>query len=359
MKNEWQIFFLKDVYLVLNLIGMKLQKNYSLKSMNTFRLDCKAKRFVQLDHLNDLRKLISAGELQNSEILILGGGSNILLTKDFEGLVLHPQFIGVEVLEEDDSLVKIRIGAGESWEDFVEYTVNKAWYGIENLALIPGLMGAAPMQNIGAYGVELKDVFDSLRAVDLESGELIEFTKENCEFGYRTSVFKTRLKGKYLIYDVCLVLRKEAKLNIQYKALKNQLEKNPECEINQKTVFNAVLDIRNSKLPDPDKIGNAGSFFKNPVVSEMQFVGLKIEFSDIVGYPQENGDVKLAAGWLIDQAGLKGFRKGNVGTHEKQALVLVNYGEASGQEIYNFSEQIQQTVKNIFGVNIEREVNVV
>lgn len=344
---------------MLNLIGMKLKKNYSLKSMNTFHLDCKAKRFVQLDHLNDLRELISAGELHKSEILILGGGSNILLTKDFDGLVLHPQFMGVEVLEENDTLVKTRVGAGESWEDFVEYTVSKAWHGIENLALIPGLLGAAPMQNIGAYGVELKDVFDSLRAINLETGELLEFSKEQCEFAYRTSVFKTHLKGKYLIYDVCLNLKKEENLNIYYQALKSYLDKVPECEINQKTVFKAVIDIRESKLPDPEKIGNAGSFFKNPVVSEMQFIGLKIEFPDIVGYPQSNGEVKLAAGWLIDQAGLKGFRKGDAGVHEKQALVLVNYGEASGQEIYDLSKQIKQTVKNNFGVNIEREVNIV
>lgn len=342
-----------------NLFRMKLQKNHSLKSMNTFHVDCVANRFAQLDNLEDLRTLISSGELKKSEILILGGGSNILLTKDFEGLVLHPQFMGVDVIEDNEDYVKVRIGAGEIWENFVEYTVSKSWCGIENLALIPGLLGAAPMQNIGAYGVELKDVFDHLRAVNLESGELIEFSKEQCEFAYRTSVFKTYLKGKFMIYDVCLNLKKQAKLNTHYQALKDYFEKRSECEINQEAVFKAVLDIRNSKLPDPEKIGNAGSFFKNPVVSEIQFIGLKIEFPDIVGYPQNNEEVKLAAGWLIDKAGLKAYRKGDVGVHEKQALVLVNYGNASGQDVYDVSEKVRQTVKNIFGVNIEREVNIV
>ncbi len=338
---------------------MKLQENYPLKLMNTFHIDCNASRFVQLDHLDELRTLISEVELKKSKTLILGGGSNILLTKDFEGLVLHPQFMGIEVIKEDEAHVKVRIGAGESWGDFVEYSVKNTWYGVENLALIPGLMGAAPMQNIGAYGMELKDVFDSLRAVDLESGNLIEFSKEKCEFGYRTSVFKTRLKDKYLIYDVCLNLRKQGKLNIYYQSLKDYFENVSVCEINLKAVFKAVVDIRESKLPDPDKIGNAGSFFKNPVVSEIQFIGLKIEFPEIVGYVQSNGNVKLAAGWLIDNAGLKGFRKGDVGVYEKQALVLVNYGEASGQEVYDLSEEIKNTVQALFGVSLEREVNII
>lgn len=338
---------------------MKLQENYSLKSLNTFHIACMAKQFIQLNQLENLRTLISTAKLQKSKILILGGGSNILFTKDFEGLVLHPHFMGVDVLADNDNDVKVRIGAGEIWEDFVEYTVSKAWMGIENLANIPGLIGAAPMQNIGAYGVELKDVFDHLRAVNLETGELLEFSKEQCEFGYRTSVFKTHLKGKFMIYDVCLKLKKQASLNIHYQALKDYFHKLPGCEINQEAVFNAVVDIRNSKLPDPEVIGNAGSFFKNPVVSEMQFVELKIEFSDIVGYPHSDGNVKLAAGWLIDKAGLKGYRKGAVGVHEKQALVLVNYGDASGQEVYDLSEEVKQSVENIFSVNLEREVNIV
>jgi len=338
---------------------MKLQENYSLKSMNTFHVECKASRFVQLDHLDDLRSLISRGELQKSDILILGGGSNILLTKDFDGLVLHPQFMGIEVLDENEESVKIRAGAGEKWESFVEYTVNKGWFGIENLALIPGLLGAAPMQNIGAYGVELKDVFNSLRAVNLETGELIEFSKEQCEFGYRTSIFKTKFKNKFLIYDICLNLKKQAKPNTYYQALKDYFEEIPECDIDQKAVFKAVVNIRKSKLPDPDNLGNAGSFYKNPVVSDAKFNDLKNRFPGIVAYVQEDANVKIAAGWLIDQAGLKGFRKGDVGVHEKQALVLVNYGKANGQEIYDFSEYVKQTVKNIFDLSIEREVNIV
>lgn len=327
--------------------------------MNTFHIESIANQFVQLDDLDDIQAMISKGELKNRKVLILGGGSNVLLTKNVDGLVLHPQFKGINVLEENNEDLKVRVGAGESWEDFVKYTVTNGWHGIENLALIPGLMGAAPMQNIGAYGVELKDVFESLRAVNLETGELIEFLKKDCEFAYRSSVFKTHLKNQFMIFDVCLNLKKKQKLNITYRALKEYLDKNPECEISQKAVFEAVVDIRNSKLPDPDQIGNAGSFFKNPVISQMQFVGLKIEFPEIVGYVQSDQNVKLAAGWLIDQAGLKGYRNGNVGVHEKQALVLVNYGNASGKEVYELSEQVKNKVNSIFGVQLEREVNIV
>ncbi len=338
---------------------MEFQQNISLKSFNTFNIECRAANFVELHSLQDIKSVIDEGRLNNQAVLVLGGGSNLLFTKDFDGLVLHPCFKGIEVLEEDEKNAKVRVAAGEVWEDFVAHTVEKGWMGIENLALIPGLMGAAPMQNIGAYGVELKDVFDHLRAVDLHTGNLVKFSKEECEFGYRTSIFKTSHRGQFLIYDVCLNLKKNAEINVSYRALRDYFGQNKIVEINQRAVFDAVVAIRDSKLPKPEELGSAGSFFKNPVVDQSKFENLKKEYPDIVGYPQENGEIKLAAGWLIDQAGLKGYRIGNVGVHEKQALVLVNYGGATGKEVFDLSVFVQEKVNEKFSVWLEPEVNMV
>lgn len=337
---------------------MKIYKNYCLKPINTFRINCFAKRFFNLYTKEDVKKLIIHGEFKNDDKIILGGGSNILFTKETYNSVLHPQFRGIEVLYEDEKTVKIKIGAGEIWDRFVKYSVGKRWFGIENLAHIPGLVGAAPIQNIGAYGVELKNVFVSLRAINIETGELNEFSKNDCEFDYRTSIFKTRLKDKFLIYDICLRLFKSEHIDLSYQDLQSYFIDTPKDRINQKAVFNAVTNIRKNKLPDPNKLGNAGSFFKNPVISETEFSKLKKEFPDIIGYKQNNDSVKLAAGWLIEKLGYKGIREGDIGVHNKQALIIVNHGNAKGKDIFDFSERICQSVNSVFGVKLEREVNI-
>jgi UDP-N-acetylmuramate dehydrogenase len=336
---------------------MNIQYNFSLKDFNTFHIDHKAASFAALYEYGDIRKLITEGVLKEQPYFILGGGSNVLFTKDFDGIVLHPQFKGIEIIFEDKSNISVRIGAGEVWEDFVEYTVSQSWYGIENLALIPGSVGAASIQNIGAYGVELKDVFYELRAVNLENGDQEVFSKEDCEFAYRSSIFKTG-ERKYLIYDIVLNLSKEKKLNLTYHAIKDHLKDIPENEITQRMVFDSVVNIRNSKLPNPDLLGNAGSFFKNPVVSQEKFKSIESQYPEVKGYLQDNGSVKLAAGWLIEKTNLKGFRDGDAGVHEKQALVLVNYGNASGKNICDLSDIIEQKVFLKFGVKLEKEVNV-
>lgn len=336
---------------------MNIVDNFSLRRYNTFNIECIAKQFSVLNALEDYTSLVNSGELNNKKVLILGGGSNVLFTDDFDGLVVHPQFKGVEVLEEDKDTIKVRVGAGEVWEDFVEQAVSNGWFGIENLALIPGLVGAAPMQNIGAYGTELKDIFDHLRAIHFKTGELTTFSKEDCGFAYRTSVFKTSLQGQYLIYDVSLNLKKVPSVNLSYKVLNDYFKhKN---NLTPKDIFEAVVDIRNSKLPDPKKIGNAGSFFKNPIISKTDYEFLKAEYPDIVAYPQEDDSVKIAAGWMIEQAGYKGMRKGKVGVHHAQALVLVNYGGANGQDIFDFSKRIAELTKKMFGIVLEPEVNII
>ena len=312
---------------------------------------------ARVSDLQLLQNILSDASLKNEQKFILGGGSNILFTKDVDALVIKNEIAGIETISEEGDWVLVQVGAGVVWHNLVLNSIGMGYGGIENLSLIPGRVGAAPMQNIGAYGVELKDVFNSLEAVDIETGELRIFRSNDCDFGYRESVFKRALRDRYIITSVTLQLQKKPKLNISYGAIEQELEKQGVFEPTIKDVSDAVISIRRSKLPDPNELGNAGSFFKNPVVDKQKFDELKAKYSEIPGYTI--GDkVKLAAGWLIEQCGWKGKVVGNSGSHEKQALVLVNYGSASGVEISNLSKEIMSSVYNTFGVQLGREVNV-
>jgi len=289
--------------------------------------------------------------------LILGGGSNILLTRDIDGLVLKNEIRGVGVVHEDEEHVYVRVGAGEVWHPFVLYCLERDWAGVENLSLIPGSVGAAPMQNIGAYGVEIRDVFHELEAYVIDEQRVYTFSANDCEFGYRESIFKGKYKDRVVILSVTFRLNKKPVFHTSYGDIRNELERMGVKDLNIRAVSQAVISIRQSKLPDPAKIGNAGSFFKNPTVSKEKFEALQVEFPAIVAYPRPVG-LKLAAGWLIEQCGWKGFRRGDAGCHGKQALVLVNYGNATGREIYDLSEEILFSVNEKFGVLLEREVNI-
>jgi len=345
---------------------MNIANNISLKSLNTFGMDVYAKRFAVFNNPEDLDNVFEIENLtEPGKAMILGGGSNILFTKNVDGLVLKNEITGITKVGEDEGHVYIKAGAGENWHRFVLYCLENNYAGVENLALIPGSVGASPMQNIGAYGVEIKDVFHSLEAYDLEEKKVVEFNKAGCAFGYRESVFKNKFKGRFVIVTVIYKLSKKPVFNTSYGAIETELENMKVGTISIQSIAQAVINIRSSKLPDPKVIGNAGSFFKNPEIDNDHFEKLKSEFPKIVGYKLENGNVKLAAGWLIEQCGpvdgqsWKGYRKGDAGCHEKQALVLVNYGTATGEEIYDLSSSILESVYKKFGVRLEREVNIV
>jgi UDP-N-acetylmuramate dehydrogenase len=335
---------------------MQFVENFDISSYNSFGLQVNARYFAKISSVDELANLSIN---HNLPLLILGGGSNILFTGNFNGYVLRNQITGIEKTGEDEDHVFMRVGAGENWHEFVEYCIAHGYAGVENLALIPGLTGASPMQNIGAYGVEIKDVFHRLEAIHLIDKQLVSFTAADCEFGYRESVFKHRHKGQFAITHVEFRLNKRPVYNTRYGAIEQELEKMQVKELSIRAIADAVINIRRSKLPDPAIIGNAGSFFKNPEISAEDFEMLKTEFPGIVGYPVHNNLVKLAAGWLIEQAGWKGFRSGNAGVHDKQALVLVNYGGASGEEILSLSTQIIDSIRNRYHVELEREVNIV
>jgi UDP-N-acetylmuramate dehydrogenase len=340
---------------------MQLQKNISLKSFNTFGINVLAKYFATFNTVQQINELVAHKKLHiaNCPLLILGGGSNILFTKNFDGLVLKNEIKGIEKVNEDDDYVYVKAGAGENWHQFVLYCINNNFAGVENLSLIPGNVGASPMQNIGAYGVEIKDVFHSLEAFHLAEKKIITFTINDCEFGYRESVFKKKYKNQFVITSVTFKLNKKPHYNTSYGAIEQELEKMGIKDVSIKAISGAVINIRSSKLPNPAEIGNAGSFFKNPEVEKSVFDILQLKFAGIVGYNLPNGNVKLAAGWLIEQCGFKGYRKGDAGCHAKQALVLVNYGNAKGNEIFDLSETIITSIKNKFGVALEREVNII
>ena len=342
---------------------MVVQENISLKSLNTFGIDVSAKYFANFSSVNELHELLEFNQPQTTnhkpQTLILGGGSNILFTKDFDGLVLKNEIVGIKEIKEDEHHVYVQVGAGVNWHHFVLHCIHNGWAGIENLSLIPGNVGASPMQNIGAYGVEIKDVFYSLEAFHIREKKMVNFSLNDCEFGYRDSVFKRKFKNEFVITDVTYRLNRIPTFNTSYGAIEQELEKMGVKELSIQAISQAVINIRSSKLPDPAVIGNAGSFFKNPEIQNSKFKSLKERFPDIVGYDLPSGNTKLAAGWLIEQAGWKGYRKGDAGCHERQALVLVNYGNAKGSEIYNLSEEILQSVKEKFGVGLEREVNIV
>jgi UDP-N-acetylmuramate dehydrogenase len=335
---------------------MQIQENFSLRPYNTFGIAAQARWFSAFAGAEELEALLDAG--YGSPALILGGGSNILFTKDIDGLVLKNEVSGIDELHEDAEYVYVKAGAGENWHQFVQHCIHKNWAGVENLSLIPGNVGASPMQNIGAYGVEIDDVFWSLEAFHLQDKKIHTFTRSDCAFGYRESVFKTKYKGQFVILSVTFRLHKKPIFHTSYGAIQEELARMGVTELSIKAIAAAVIRIRSSKLPDPKQTGNAGSFFKNPTVPKEKFESLKDVFGDIVGYTNADGSVKLAAGWLIEQCGWKGYRKGDAGCHERQALVLVNYGNAAGSAIYNLSEEILQSVKTKFGVELEREVNI-
>lgn len=338
---------------------MEIISNFSLKALNTFGIESFAKLFVKVNSIQQINELLDLNEFKNNHHLILGGGSNLLLTKNVDGLVIKNELLGIELINENENSVFVKCAAGVVWHEFVMWCIDKNYGGIENLALIPGCTGASPMQNIGAYGVEIKDTFYELEAIELATGNIKKFTKSDCEFGYRESVFKRQFKNQFIITSVTFQLSKQPNFHIEYGAIKQELDLMNVSELNIKAIAQAVINIRSSKLPNPKEIGNAGSFFKNPEVSEIEFQRLKIEFPDIVAYPLENKNYKLAAGWLIEQSGLKGYRAGDAGVHKLQALVLVNYGSATGNQIFDLSSQVLQTVKQKFGVDLEREVNII
>lgn len=338
-------------------------ENQSLKKYNTFGIDVKARWLASFATVEELGELVDWAGARRA--LVLGGGSNVLFTGNIDGVVLLNGIKGIELIHEDAAYVYVRAGAGENWHGFVEYCLGRDWAGVENLSLIPGSVGAAPMQNIGAYGVELQDVFYELEAWNLAERKLRVFTLSDCDFGYRESVFKGKYKGQFVILSVVLRLRKEPIFHTSYGAIREELERMGVRELTIQAISRAVIAIRRSKLPDPAEIGNAGSFFKNPTVPAERFAELKKRYPGIVGFPAEalggrpDGAVKLAAGWLIEQCGWKGFRRGDAGVHAQQALVLVNYGKASGAELFALSEEIHRSVREKFGVVLEREVNVI
>ena len=338
---------------------MNIIKNYPLLKLNTFGVDIKAKYFTSINTINELIELTKTNVFKDLELLILGGGSNILFTKNFDGLVILNNIKGKEIIDQNQQSIFLKIGAGENWHELVMYCVDNGWGGIENLSLIPGNTGTAPMQNIGAYGVEIKETFVELEALEISSGKIVKFNNSDCEFGYRESVFKNKMKNQYIILNITLELKKNPVLNVNYGDVKTILEnqniKNPSV----KDVSNAIISIRQSKLPDPKKIGNSGSFFKNPIVSLNQLELMKKKYPKIVSYKIKKDEFKIAAGWMIERAGWKGKKFNNYGVHENQALVLVNYGLANGLEIFNLSEKIILDIKEKFGIMLEREVNII
>ena len=336
---------------------MQVSKNTSLKAFNTFGVDAKANEFVAFSSVEQLEYIAKQYLVSNTPYLILGAGSNILFTQDYNGLVLKNEILGIDIIEENDEFVFVKAGAGVNWHEFVLYCIEQDWGGVENLSLIPGTIGAAPVQNIGAYGVEIKDVLYSLHAWDIKQQQLIEFSNADCEFGYRNSVFKQIHKGAMVICDVVFKLTKKHVVKIGYGAIKEQLTLHGVTEPTIRDVSNAVITIRLSKLPDPIEIGNAGSFFKNPVVGISFFEHLHKCYPDVVAYPSGN-EMKLAAGWLIEQAGWKGFHEGSVGCYDKQALVLVNFGGATGVEILALAKRIQESVLIKFDIRLDFEVNI-
>lgn len=334
-----------------------IQSNISLKDYNTFGLDITASSFCVVKSKTEIINLIQNEFSKYAKKLFLGGGSNILFLKDYEGLVIKNEIKGIEIERETDEYVYLKSYSGTQWNDLVLYCVDKNLGGIENLSLIPGTVGAAPMQNIGAYGVEIKDVFEALEAIDLTTGETIIFTNKDCQFGYRESIFKNQEKNKFFIYSVTFRLNKKPILNLNYGDIQKKLIENGCVNPTIKDVSNAIIEIRNSKLPNPKEIGNAGSFFKNPEVSIEKYSELFLLFPSMPKYDLPNGNVKIPAAWLIEQCGFKGKKYGNTGNHAKQALVIVNYGNASGIEIYNHAILVQKEVEIKFGILLSAEVN--
>jgi len=337
---------------------MEIQSHFSLKNYNTFGIEAKAEQFVAVHSVAELKSILEQNK--NKKKFILGGGSNMLLTKDIEALVIHIDLKGKKILKEDADFVWIEGQAGENWHQFVLWNIEQNFGGLENMSLIPGNVGTTPVQNIGAYGTEIKDTFVSCEAIHIESQEMRTFTKEECNFGYRESIFKNEVKDQYIITSVVFKLTKQNhKINTSYGDILAELAKNNITTPGLKDVSNAVIAIRKSKLPDPAELGNSGSFFKNPILLKSDFEPIHQKFPEMRFFDISETEVKVPAGWLIEQAGLKGKRFGDAGVHKNQALVLVNYGGATGQEILDVSKTVQDTVFNTFGIHIEAEVNII
>lgn len=337
---------------------MQIQHNFSLKNYNTFGIEAKAKQFVAVHNLDELKKVLH--ENQSETKFLLGGGSNMLLTQDIDSLVIHIDLKGKKIIKEDDDFVWVESQAGEIWHEFVLWTIDQNFGGLENMSLIPGNVGTTPVQNIGAYGAEIKDTFVSCDAMNIETQEMKTFPKDECKFGYRESIFKHEAKDKFIITSVIFKLKKHShNINIGYGDIQSELAKNEIENPTIKDVSNAVIAIRNTKLPNPKELGNSGSFFKNPVISRELFEKVQEKFPEVKYFEVSPTEVKVPAGWLIENAGLKGYRNGDAGVHKNQALVLVNYGNATGQDILNLSKYVQKTVFDKYGIAIEAEVNVI
>ncbi len=357
IKQSYSIFVQSKSNYIRIKIDKMLQENVNLQPFNTFGIAVNSEFFAPFSSVQELKSLLS--EVKDRNLLILGGGSNVLFQGDFKGVILRNEIKGIELIQESDQDVILKVGAGEVWHNLVLHTIKKGWGGIENLSLIPGSVGASPMQNIGAYGVEIKDVFESLEALEISTGKLQSFSHEECQFGYRESVFKKELKNKYVITSVTYKLSKFPKLNTSYGAIEEELASRNISQPTIKEVSDAVIAIRQSKLPDPKEIGNAGSFFKNPVIPTRHYLELQKQFENIPSYKVDDANVKVPAGWLIDHSGWKGKTFGNYGVHKRQALVLVNYKDAKGSEIFQLSEQIIQDILLRYGIKLEREVNII
>lgn len=336
---------------------MNIYSNYNLKSNNTFGIEAKAKLFATITSKSDLDEIISLKNKTNLPILVIGKGSNLLFTKDYNGICINYKKDEINIINENTNSVLIEVYAGTEWDKFVEYAVSKNFYGIENLSIIPGTIGAAPVQNIGAYGVEVKDVIESVYYINLQDGTEHVLKNSECNFGYRTSIFKNELKSKILITKVLFNLSKIKTFKLEYKAINEKIS--DKSNLSLKVIRDAIINIRNEKLPDYQKHGNAGSFFKNPEISSEHLKLLKQDYPSIVNYELENGNYKIAAGWLIESCGLKGIQKGNVGTYSKQSLILINYGNATGEEILEFSKYIIDEVNKKFNILLESEVNII
>lgn len=340
---------------------LNVQSNVSLKPYNTFGIQATARYWADIQTLNDLQTLLQFNEYNTVPKIVLGGGSNLLITGDVDGMVVRMNIQGIELVREDEHHWWVKAGAGVNWHQFVLYCIKRGYAGVENLSLIPGTVGAAPMQNIGAYGVEIEQAFESLEAVNRKTGELRTFLRADCQFGYRESVFKHELKGQYVITSVTFQLDKTPTFHTSYGAIQETLDQmgiTPD-KLTIKAVSDAVIHIRRSKLPDPAEIGNAGSFFKNPEIAREQYEQLHQQFPTMPGYPlADTNRVKIPAGWLIEQCGWKGYRRGDAGVHAKQALVLVNYGNAVGSDILTLAHEVQQSVEEKFGISISPEVNI-
>jgi UDP-N-acetylmuramate dehydrogenase len=338
---------------------MEIKSDYSIKELNTFGIEARARKFAAAETLEDLRGLLESDEFRGMPRLILGGGSNVLFTKDFDGIVIKMLLKGIEVLGKDNSCVYVKARAGENWDDFVSYALENNFGGLENLSLIPGTVGASPIQNIGAYGVEIKDVLHEVEGINLLTGKTEVYDNSSCRFGYRNSIFKQELKNSFVVTSVTYRLSLDPRINVSYAALKQELLGLTESEITIRDVSEAVKRVRMSKLPDPSVLGNAGSFFKNPEIEKEKFLKLKAMHQDLTGYETQAGKVKIPAGWLIQKSGWRGKRLGNAGSYDKQALILVNYGGAAGKDVVELSRAIQASVEKEFGVHLETEVNII